>query len=118
MTKKRILLFALFGLIFSLACSLTANPTSGSAVLPISTDAAIERQARVQRPTNNPQPERCTVSAGFLNLRACAGTGCAVVHVLKEGEYLIVLERGGWFEVRDKDRRLGWINSKYCEFGE
>jgi len=118
MTKKRILLFALFGLIFSLACSLTANPTSGSAVLPISTDAAIERQARVQRPTNNPQPERCTVSAGFLNLRACAGTGCAVIRVLEEGEDLAVLARGGWLEVRDKGGQYGWINSKYCEIGE
>ena len=112
---KRLFILGLAAVLL-LSCSLTNGATMSAAKLQPVASAVTVSSTPTNQPT--PQPEQCTVSAGFLNLRACAGTGCAVIRVLEEGEDLAVLARGGWLEVRDKGGQYGWINSKYCEIGE
>lgn len=58
------------------------------------------------------------METGRVNLRACEGTACPVLFVLKDGQTLTVLQRGAWSEVVTDSGLRGWINSTYCKIGE
>lgn len=61
----------------------------------------------------------CQVSAGIdsgrVNLRTCAGTSCAGLSLVYEGQTLKVIERGDWLKVVTADNLTGYIKSKYCK---
>jgi uncharacterized protein YraI len=81
------------------------------------------RSAMMTDPTTalpSPTPaQSCRVStgynAGFLNLRAGAGTEFAVIRVLHEGEVLQVITRGAWLEVIDGQETRGYVHARYCQ---
>jgi uncharacterized protein YgiM (DUF1202 family) len=50
-----------------------------------------------------------------VNLRSCAGTSCAVLDIVTEGERLTILTAGNWTHVTTEDGVSGWLNSKYCK---
>jgi len=55
------------------------------------------------------------IDGGTVNLRTCAGTSCAVLDIVTEGERLTVLAAGNWAHVTTKDGVTGYINSNYCK---
>jgi uncharacterized protein YgiM (DUF1202 family) len=56
-----------------------------------------------------------SVTADRLNLRACPGTHCRVLIILRRADLLILTEwRGEWMRVRVKDSgREGWVSSRH-----
>jgi uncharacterized protein YgiM (DUF1202 family) len=109
----------------ALACSLT-QPQGGAVVsvqnLPeVTPTQAAGSLSTVTTPpgTTTPTAAQCTVTtgidAGTVNLRSCAGVGCAVVLVLTEGEPLTMLTPGVWAQVQTGEGVTGWINAKYCK---
>jgi uncharacterized protein YgiM (DUF1202 family) len=123
MNKRKTLFFAGLVLIFSMACSLSNNATSGSAVFPVSVEApAAPPVPAAPSLSPTPSPECCTVTTGatqgLLNLRACPGTSCEVLAVLNDGDHLTVLELGDWLKVQPEKGQEGYINSNYCKFSE
>lgn len=64
-------------------------------------------------------PEACNVQTGIeggtVNLRTCAGTACAVLGIVTEGERLTILTAGAWMNVTTEDGATGYINSNYCK---
>lgn len=110
----------------SLACSATTRPQTG-AILPVTgtpTDTPYMTPRESLRLTETPPvtitpPALCTVSSGYtagtVNLRACAGVGCAVVAVLTEGDPLTVITPGEWAQVQTADGLTGYVNAKYCK---
>ena len=107
---KRFFILALAALLV-ISCSLTNGATIAAQIKPAST----ETPASTPSPSPTPSPERCQVSAGLLNLRACPGTHCGVLAVLQQGDLLTVLERGHWLNVKTDTGAAGFINSKYCK---
>jgi uncharacterized membrane protein len=55
------------------------------------------------------------IDGGAVNLRACAGTSCAVMDIVTEGESLNIVKAGLWLEVVTDEGMTGYINSKYCK---
>ncbi len=102
---------ALFGGLFAYAANATAKGQG----------AAIPTQAAklTARPLETVKPDTCEVYTdiehGTVNLRMCAGTSCAVVKVLTEGESLNVLTAGTWAKVTTSNGATGYINSIYCK---
>ena len=101
-----------------LACSLTdSNGASINAAQfkPALITATPSPSPTAKISTSTPSPERCKVTASFLNLRACPGTSCAVLDVLKAGDLLTVSERGHWLKVETMSGAAGFVNSNYCK---
>jgi uncharacterized protein YgiM (DUF1202 family) len=71
------------------------------------------------QPSQTAQPGTCEIHTGVdngtVNLRQCAGTSCAVVTVLSEGESLTILTAGLWANVTTVDGVTGWLKSTYCK---
>lgn len=71
------------------------------------------------KPSQTPKPGLCLVKTGIdggtVNLRACAGTSCAVLDILTEGERLTIITAGLWANVTTEDGVTGWLNSNYCK---
>jgi len=101
----------LFGGLYAYAANATANGQG----------AADPTQATqpTARPSQIAKPNTCEVYAGIergtVNLRTCAGTSCAVVKVLTEGESLNILTAGTWAKVMTSNGVTGFINSIYCK---
>ena len=114
MTKRKTFLLLAAAVIFGTACSLT----SGAALLSNEPGTATGTPTAAQTDQLTPTPllslQRCTVTAYYLNLRACSGTHCDVIEVLEEGDALQVIERGDWLKVETKAGAVGFVNSKYC----
>jgi len=111
MTKRIMTMFLLLALS---ACGMYVGwqlmtPPPGGEVKPTQT----------ARPTATNTPEVCNVQTGIdggtVNLRTCAGTSCAVLDIVTEGERLTVLTAGNWTQVTTEDGVSGWLNSKYCK---
>src|SRR5271157_2441636 len=102
---------ALFGGLFAYA----ANATAKGQGAPDPTQAT----QPTARPSQTAKPTTCEVYTGIergtVNLRTCAGTSCAVVKVLTEGESLKVLTAGIWAKVTTSNGVTGYINSIYCK---
>jgi hypothetical protein len=123
MRKKKIPLFFILITLFwaTLACSLTDQNKSVGAVMAIATaPTQTATQTATLQPsvtaTNGPAcVVRTGVTGGRVNLRACAGLGCAVVAVLADGDSLAVISGGDWIQVQTADGLTGYVNSKYCQ---
>ena len=102
-----------------LACSLTNGASVGdisaAQFKPALITATPSPSPTAKISTSTPSPERCKVTASFLNLRACPGTSCAVLDVLKAGVLLTVSERGHWLKVETMSGAAGFVNSNYCK---
>ena len=102
---------ALFGGLFAYA----ANATAKRQGVAIPTQTA----QPTARPLQTAKPNTCEVYTGIergtVNLRTCAGTSCAVVKVLTEGESLNVLTAGIWAKVTTSNGLTGYINSIFCK---
>ena len=114
MTKyilRMLFVLALFGGLFAYAANATAKGQG----------AAIPTQAThpTARPSQTAKPNTCKVYTGIqrgtVNLRTCAGTSCAVVKVLTEGESLNILTAGTWAKVTTSNGVTGYVNSFYCK---
>jgi uncharacterized protein YgiM (DUF1202 family) len=76
---------------------------------------------QTEQATNTAKPDTCKVITGIdggtVNLRSCAGTSCAVLDILNEGETLRmnILTAGKWINIISKRGVTGWLNSKYCK---
>jgi uncharacterized protein YgiM (DUF1202 family) len=55
------------------------------------------------------------VDGGTVNLRTCAGTSCAVLDIVAEGESLDIVRAGAWANVTTEDGVTGFINFTYCK---
>lgn len=108
MTKKMLVMFLLLALAVGLY-AVTANAKGQGGT--VATQTA--------RPSQTATTATCKVitgvDGGTVNLRTCAGTSCAVMKVLTEGESLDVLTAGTWANVTTKDGVTGWLNSEYCK---
>ena len=102
--------------ILLLSCNLTTGATLGAPVLKTPTQTPTETHTTPHSPT--PRPERCTVTAYHLNIRAGAGTAYAVIGTLDQGQAVTVIERGAWYQVQTETGAAGYIYSKYCKIGE
>jgi uncharacterized protein YgiM (DUF1202 family) len=71
------------------------------------------------KPSQTPKPGLCLVRTGIdggtVNLRVCAGTSCAVLDILTEGESLTIVTAGLWTQITTEDGVTGWLNSNYCK---
>ena len=116
--KKIILLLAA---VILTACNLqTFDPYAAISQAPPSPAGPTQTTQPGTEPSPSQAPQYCTVTTGAgvhgaLNLRTCAGTDCAVIRVLAEGEILQVLTPGHWLEVMTEQNEHGYINSKYCK---
>ena len=64
-------------------------------------------------PTRTPETS-CIVSVDALNVRSCAGVGCAVVGSVKRSETVNIAEKsGGWVRISAKS----WVNVAYLTCG-
>lgn len=108
----------LLPLFLGLACSLQAPRATETAQSTPEPTKPATRAFLGLKPSPTPQADLCTVTAAHLNLRACAGTDCAVIEVLEAGEILTITTRGEWHNVTTSTGRPGWINSNYCKNGE
>lgn len=79
------------------------GPTRTAQAVPTATEAA--KTCEVITGINN----------GTVNLRSCAGTSCAVLDIVTEGERLSILTPGLWTHVTTEDGVTGFINSNYCK---
>ena len=121
MHKRKTFLLLAVAVILTTACSLTNQATRGAALSAQNapgTPTAADRPETIATPTQGGQ--RCTVDTGTpggaLNLRACAGTGCAVLDTLTEGDTLTVISTAdGWQRVQTQSGTAGFVNSKYCK---
>lgn len=115
----------IFTAFFMLACGVSTLPTGGS----VNKDVHIYTAQPTPQPTSAPTKSTgavvCAtgVENGQVNLRACAGTACAGLGVLQDGESVVILadravitiDRATWRRVKAGDL-VGWVNSKYlCE---
>lgn len=111
----RVALFFALLAVSSLACSV-------STVTPPTPTAILNAPERTQTPANTPDtpkpPHTMTVTAP-LNLRACVGTGCAVLAVLPAGETVttfggyIAADGGQWVKVTTGNGMIGYVNIDY-----
>lgn len=110
----KICLVAVLVAVVSMSCALQAyvpgmDPTETETLEPTST----------VQPTAAPQWSICTgVDGGTVNLRACAGTSCAVVGILGEGDLVAVsglddLVAGSSQWVMLTAPAQGWVNANY-----
>lgn len=90
------LLICGFSLFISLACSLTdiSVPSAAPHNTPISVANQIRTVSNAETETDAASASVCTVNAEVLHLRSCAGTDCAVVTWLQQGETLTILQPG------------------------
>lgn len=69
-------------------------------------------------PTPTPAPIQVTIlntPTGFLRVRASASIGSAeIARVASPEVYDLASEQTGWYEIKLKDGRLGWISSQYA----
>lgn len=112
-----------------LACSLTEQTQAAMKVESMSTQTAPD-PAMMQPTATGPNQPACVirtgVTGGHVNMRACAGTGCAVVTILSNGDLLAIITVGDspegdkWLHVRTADNLTGYVNSKFvtCEAGK
>lgn len=125
MRKKKLPLFFILITLFgaTLACSLTDQNKPASAVMAIGTtptQAATQTTmtqivASITATSGPACAIRTGVTGGRVNLRACAGLGCAVVAVLTDGDSLAIISWGDWIQVQTADGLTGYINSKFCK---
>jgi uncharacterized protein YgiM (DUF1202 family) len=112
MTKKILAMF--FFLALAVGLYAMTGKASGGAVVNSTQTAQPSRTA-----TNTAAAVTCEVYTGIdggtVNLRTCAGTSCAVLDIVTEGERLTVLAAGNWAHVTTKDGVTGYINSNYCK---
>ena len=109
MTKKILAMFLLLVLAVGFY-AMTANAKGdGGAVDPTQTAQA----------TITVTAGTCKVYTGMdngtVNLRKCAGTSCAVLDIVTEGDVLTVTNGGAWLEVFTVESLHGFINSNYCK---
>ncbi len=104
-----------------MACSLTAQSAAVMAS-PMPEQTATAKPAQISAPSLTPAPKMCQVKtgldAGALNLRACGGTDCPVLTVLREGETLTQTKAqpvNDWLEVQTANGLTGWVNSNYLD---
>ena len=119
MHKRKTFFILVLTALFVISCSLPNGATMSAATL--ATPGASPTAERIDAIPSPSPPEYCTVTADFLNLRACAGTDCLVLDVLKKGDPLTILERGDWLKIegeKDEVTLTGYINSIYCKMGE
>jgi len=111
---KRILLLLLV-LAVGLYLMFTNAKGDGGASDPTQT----AQPSQTVQPSQTAQPVTCEVytgvDGGTVNLRTCAGTSCAVLEILTEGESLDIVTAGLWTQVTTKDGVTGWLNSNYCK---
>jgi uncharacterized protein YgiM (DUF1202 family) len=92
------------------AMTVNAKGNGGALDLPPAVTASLSPSA---------VPPTCKVHTGIdggtVNLRSCAGTSCAVLDILTEGESLDIITTGKWINAMTADGFTGWLNSKYCE---
>jgi uncharacterized protein YgiM (DUF1202 family) len=100
MNAKTIVLLCL---LVSTACLGTAitPPVGGAATVTAAPTVTCEVYTGIER--------------GAVNLRSCAGTSCAVLDIVTEGERLTILTAGNWTHVTTEDGVTGYINSNYCK---
>jgi len=114
MNAKTIVLLCL--LVCLLALTACLEVPAGTAITPTVT-ATVTVTATAAAPTA--AAVTCEVYTGIdggtVNLRTCAGTSCAVLDIVTEGERLTVLAAGNWAHVTTKDGVTGYINSNYCK---
>lgn len=108
MTKKILVMFLLLALAVGLyAVTANAKGQGGTAA------------TQTAQPSQTAKPGTCKVitgvDGGTVNLRTCAGTSCAVVDIVNEGESLDVLAAGLWAKVTTANGVTGWLKSEYCK---
>jgi uncharacterized protein YgiM (DUF1202 family) len=108
MNAKTIVLLCL---LVSTAC---LEVPAGTAITPTAT-ATVTVTATVTATAAAPTAAVCVVRTGYdsgtVNLRTCAGTSCAVLNIVTEGERLTVLAAGNWAHVTTKDGVTGYITN-------
>jgi hypothetical protein len=92
----------------------TAQPATATFEHPTATPSETATPVR----TIMPGWAVCTgLEGGYLNVRACAGTGCMAVAVLREGREVQVTRaeetRSGGRWVLISEPTQGWVNTKY-----
>ncbi len=97
---------------------LACGTTVGAAVLKMPPKRPQNADSLKSEQTPTTSPLRCTVTAGYLNFRACGATSCDVIEVLEEGDRLAILELGDWLQVQTDAGAIGWASSNYCEIAE
>jgi len=109
---------ALFGGLFAYAANATAKG-QGAAIHTQAIQPTARPSTALLRLSQTAKPNTCEVYTGIergtVNLRTCAGTSCAVVKVLTEGQSLNVLTAGTWSKVTTSNGVTGYINSIYCK---
>ncbi len=104
----RIALLILSLFLATLACSLTG------ARLAVMDDGQPSTSTPTPTAVPSPAPFTCLVTTGVeggaLNVRACAGTHCSVLQVVREGDRLqVVSESDGWLNIGK-----GWVKANFC----
>ena len=111
MTKKITVMFLLLALVAGLYV------TAGAKGDRVAVDP--KRTAQVVPTATTAKPGRCEVYTGIdggtVNLRRCAGTACAVLDIVTEGESVTILTAGNWANVTTEDGVTGWLNNSYCK---
>ena len=105
----------LFLVLLSLACSLTTPPSVPQDVSAQSPKKNLTTPTKDPEPIPSTIPAACTVSAGSLHLRECAGLHCLVIAWLSKGDVLVIQEKDhDWIKVITPSGQTGWVHSKYC----
>ena len=104
--------------ILLLACGTTSGATMGAAIVKMPPKRPQNADTLKPTQTPTPSPQRCIVTAGYLNFRACGATSCDVIEVLEEGDRLTVINAGSWYHVKTDDGAPGYVKSTYCEIAE
>lgn len=118
MTKRILKMFLLLALAVGFYFyAMTAKVKGdGGAVSPTQT---AQPSTGLLRLSQTAKPDTCKVytgvDGGTVNLRTCAGTSCAVLDIVNEGESLNIVTAGLWVNVTTKDGVTGWLNSIYCK---
>jgi len=109
---KRILVTLL---LLALAVGLYAmTATASGATVRGPTQTPTQTAQPTAQPSQTAKPDTCEVVTAVF-LRTCAGTDCAVLDTMTEGERLTILTAGLWAKVTTEDGVTGWLNSKYCK---
>ena len=71
-------------------------------------------------PTSSPTPALATVTildtpTGFLRVRESNSVGSAQIGLVNPGEkYNLLDEKNGWYQIKLKDGKIGWVSNQYA----